>query len=304
MFVPLYDDVEKKRPPIMTSILIALNLMVFVYQTRLLGDDPTGLLYMEFILKWGLQPVDLAKGNYLTIYTCMFLHAGFMHFLGNMIVLWAFSWTLEELLGPFRFLVLYLACGLAAGAAWCAFNWGGTIPCVGASGAIAGVMGAYSIKFGVSTKVRCMLWLFFRPRFFYMPTFLFAAVWVGMQLLGVMGSSTEEGGSGVAWWAHLGGFMAGLIMLPVLNENTRELTSDKDGSLSIVEQPSEEAPSLEPPVSEEPLPIVCLGCEAVLDDSHMIAPKLYRCPNTKCGRLNLDPKALPTKKKPAVAVRS
>lgn len=305
MLIPLYDDVEKRQPPIMTTVLIALNLMVFVYQFRLIADDPTGGAYMEFILKWGLQPVDLAKGNYLTIYTCMFLHAGMMHFVGNMVVLWAFSWTLEELLGPFRFLVMYLACGLAAGGAWAAFNWGGTIPCVGASGAIAGMIGAYSIKFGVYTKVRCMLWLFFRPRFFFMPTFLFAGVWVGMQLLGVMSSSSEEGG-GVAWWAHLGGFFAGLIMLPLLNENTRELKADRDGSLSIADLAEEDArieaekKAIEEAASQ---PIICQTCETPLDDSHMIAPKLYRCPNGKCGRLNMDPKALPPKKQPATAGR-
>lgn len=304
MLLPLYDDVEKKQPPIMTSLLIALNLMVFVYQFRLFADDPTGASSMLFILKWGLQPVDLANGNYLAIYTAMFLHGGFMHFLGNMVVLWAFCWTLEELLGPVRFLVLYLACGLAAGAAWCAFNWGSQIPCVGASGAIAGAMGAYSLKFGISTKVRCMLWLFFRPRFFFVPTFLFAAIWVGMQLLGVMSTSPENGGGGVAWWAHLGGFLAGVIMLPLLNENTRELKTDRDGSLSIAELPSEDAPVVEQAVAPEPMPIVCMGCETTLEDSHMIAPKLYRCPNAKCGRLNLDPKSLPPKKKPVAAGRA
>jgi membrane associated rhomboid family serine protease len=302
MLLPLYDDVEKKQPPIMTSILIALNLMVFVYQCRLIWDDPEGGAYILFILKWGLQPVDLANGNYLTIYTAMFMHAGFTHFLGNMIVLWAFCWTLEELLGPARFLVLYLVCGLAAGGAWAAFNWGSEIPCVGASGAIAGAMGAYSLKFGVSTKVRCMLWLFFKPRFFFVPTFLFAAIWIGMQLLGVMSDSTEEGG-GVAWWAHLGGFLAGVIMLPLLNENTRELKTDRDGSLSIEKLPSEEDQIVEQPTTFEPMPIVCMGCEATLEDSHMIAPKLYRCPNAACGRLNLDPKALPPKKQPATAGR-
>jgi hypothetical protein len=212
------------------------------------------------------------------------------------------SWTLEELLGPFRFLVLYLACGLAAGLAWCYFNWGSDIPCVGASGAIAGALGAYSLKFGVTTKVRCMLWLFFKPHFFYMPTFLFAAVWVGLQLLGVMSSSPE--GGGVAWWAHLGGFFAGVIMLPLLNENTRELKTDRDGSLHIAALPSEEALAAEEDVSFEPIPIVCLGCETTLDDSHMIAPKLYRCPNGSCGRLNLDPKALPPKKKRATVGRA
>ncbi len=306
MFVPLYDDVEKRQPPIMTSVLIALNLMVFVYQFRLIADDPTGLLYMDFILKWGLQPVDLANGNYLTIYTSMFLHAGMTHFVGNMVVLWAFSWTLEEMLGPVRFLVMYLACGLAAGAAWCAFNWGSTIPCVGASGAIAGMIGAYSFKFGVHTKVRCMLWLFFRPHFFYMPTLCFAAVWVGLQLLGVMSSNPEEGG-GVAWWAHLGGFLGGLLMFPLLNENTRELKADRDGSLSIANLAADEARiEAERKAHEEAaaLPIVCQTCETELDDTHLIAPKLYRCPNRQCGRLNIDPKALPPKKQPAVAGRS
>ena len=305
MFVPLYDDVEKRQPPIMTSILIGLNLIVFTYQFRLSLDDPTWESYVNFILDWGLQPTDIARGNYLTAYTCMFIHADFMHFAGNMVVLWAFAWTLEELLGPVRFGIMYLACGLAASGAWCAFNWGSEIPCVGASGAIAGVMGAYAFQFGFATKIRCMLWLFTRPHFFYMSTFWFAGVWVGTQLLGLM--SSQEHGGGVAWWAHLGGFLAGLVMLPLLNENTRELKTDRDGSLSIADLAAEEAAreaELKAHAEAAALPVVCQSCETELEESHLIAPKLYRCPG--CGQLNLDPKALPPKpaKKPMAAGRA
>jgi membrane associated rhomboid family serine protease len=298
MFVPLYDDVEKRKPPIMTGLLLALTLIVFVYQFRLAVDDPTGEAYIDHILKWGLKPVDLANGKYLPLYTSMFLHAGLMHFVGNMVVLWAFAWTLEEFLGPMRFGLLYLASGLAAGGTWCAFNWGSEVPCVGASGAIAGLIGAYSYQFGISTKVRCMLWLFFRPHFFYLSTFWFAAIWVGTQLLGVMRESEHTGG-GVAWWAHLGGFVAGLIMLPLLNENTRKLQTDLDGSLTIADLAAEEAriQAEQKALAEAAaMPVVCQRCETVLEESHLIAPKLYRCPNGKCGQLNLDPASLPPKR--------
>ncbi|MCA9068310.1 MAG: rhomboid family intramembrane serine protease [Planctomycetaceae bacterium] len=304
MFVPLYDDVEKKRPPIMTSVLLALNLFVFIYQFRLSLDDPTWQSYMDFILKWGLKPTHLANGKYLTMYTCMFLHADFMHFAGNMVVLWAFAWTLEEYLGPVRFGVLYLACGLAAGGAWCATNWGSDIPCVGASGAIAGVMGAYVFQFGFSTKLRCMMFLFARLIFFHISTMWFAVIWIGMQILGVMMESPDQPG-GVAWWAHLGGFVAGLVMLPILNANSAQLTEDRDGSLSIANLKEEEARiEAEQKALEEAaaMPIHCQGCESELEESHLIAPTLYRCPG--CGQLNMDPKSLPPAKKPATSGRA
>lgn len=303
MFVPLYDDVDKRRPPIVSSFLIAVNLIVFIYQFRLSLDDPTWKSYVDFIETWGLKPTDVAQGHYLTMYTCMFLHADFMHFIGNMIVLWAFAWTLEEFLGPVRFFVMYLACGLAAGGAWCATNWGSDIPCVGASGAIAGVMGAYVFQFGFATKLRCMMVLFARLIFFNISTMWFAGLWLGTQLLGVMNESPEHAG-GVAWWAHLGGFFAGLIMLPLLNENTRELTADKDGSLSIADLAAEEARlETEQKALEEAAaaPVVCQSCESELEDNHLIAPKLYRCPG--CGQLNMDPTSLPPATKPVVPGR-
>ncbi len=299
MFVPLYDDVDKRRPPIVTVLLIAANLLVFIYQFRLSLDDPTWRSYVKFIETWGAKPTDMAAGNYLTLYTGMFLHADFMHFIGNMVVLWAFSWTLEELLGSVRFGVMYLACGVAAGAAWCACNWGSDVPCVGASGAIAGVMGAYVYQFGFSTKLRCMAVFVSRLVFFNISTMWFAGIWLGTQLLGVINESPDQPG-GVAWWAHLGGFGVGLILLPLLNENTRELKADKDGSLSIADLAAEQAAieaeqqSLTEAAS---LPALCQSCSAELDDSHTIAPKLYRCPD--CGQLNLDPSSLPPKKQAA-----
>jgi membrane associated rhomboid family serine protease len=302
MFVPLYDDVEKRRPPIVSTLLIALNLIVFVYQFRLSLDDPTWRSYFHFIVKWGLKPIDVAHGKYLTMYTCMFLHGDFMHFMGNMVVLWAFAWTLEELLGPVRFFLMYMACGLAAGAAWCYFNWGSDVPCVGASGAIAGVMGAYVFQFGFSTKLRCMVLIFTRLVFFNISTMWFAGIWLGTQLLGVMNDSPDSPG-GVAWWAHLGGFGAGVVMLPLLNENTRQLSADRDGSLAIYDLKEEEARlEAEKKAAEElaAQPVVCQTCETELEDDHLIAPKLYRCPG--CGGLNMDPKALPPKK-PAMAGR-
>jgi membrane associated rhomboid family serine protease len=278
MFIPLYDDVEKKKPPIVTGILLAINLMVFVYQFRLSIDDPTWQSYVDFIVKWGLKPTDLARGKYLTAYTCMFVHADFMHFAGNMVVLWAFAWTLEELLGPVRFGLMYLACGLAAGAAWCGFNWGSNVPCVGASGAIAGVMGAYVYQFGFSTKIRCMVLIFVRLVFFNISTMWFAGIWLGTQILGVINTPADQPG-GVAWWAHLGGFAAGLILLPLINENTRELTSDKDGSLSIADLAAEQAAAEAELKAIEELqsqPVFCQTCETELEESHLIAPKLAK----------------------------
>src|SRR5690606_3409129 len=158
---------------------------------------------------------------------------------------------------------------------WCAFNWGSNVPCVGASGAIAGVMGAYVYQFGFSTKIRCVVLIISRLVFFNISTMWFAAIWVGMQLIGVLNESADQPG-GVAWWAHLGGFAAGLILLPLINENTRELTADKDGSLSIADLAAEQArieAELKAQEEAATMPVHCQSCDTELEETHLIAPK-------------------------------
>ncbi|MGH7127398.1 MAG: rhomboid family intramembrane serine protease, partial [Planctomycetaceae bacterium] len=249
---------------------------------------------------WGLVPKELAQGNVIGLFTSMFLHGDFMHILGNMIALWAFAWTLENLLGSGRFAVLYFVCGLVGGVGQCIGDLDSEIPCIGASGAVAGLMGAYCLTFGVATRMKTLIWIF-RPIVVYVPTCVFAVIWLGMQGLGVLASAPGE--PGVAWWAHLGGFLAGMAMMPLLNTGERRLGRDKDGSLTIAQfaKPgetinSETADALE---EAEPQPELCDYCGTEVTDATAMAPGLFRCPNPACGRLHLA-KA----RRPATPVRS
>ena len=139
-----------------------------------------------------------------------------MHILGNMLMLYAFVHTLESTLGLLPFIACYLLWGLVGGLCQAAMDWGQDIPLVGASGAIAGMIGAYTVLYGYDAKIRCLLWLpiptlIFRPIKIDVPAIVFGLVWIGLQLWDA--SSDPEGMMGVAWFAHIGGFIAGLLLM-------------------------------------------------------------------------------------------
>ena len=203
--IPLRDTVPSARVPVVNYALIAANVAVFLYEASL------GHRMEPFIYAHGLVPRDFGLVDLLT---SMFLHGGLMHLLGNMLYLYIFGDNVEDRLGHGRFLLFYLLCGGAAGAAQAIANPQSTIPMVGASGAIAGVLGAYFLFFP-SARVLTLVPIFIFFQTFEIPAVFFLFGWFVWQLgfgFATIGART----GGVAFFAHVGGFLAGMFLGPVL----------------------------------------------------------------------------------------
>lgn len=206
MFFPVGDDpVEGDHKPMFAYAFLAVNVMIYLYQLSLPMPDCEA-----FMNHFGAIPAEITSGkDYFSLFTSMFLHAGFMHILGNMLFLWVFADNIEALVGNANFVIFYLIGGLVASAIHIVFNWTSPIPTVGASGAIAAVLGAYIILYPKSKiKVRFLL---FKP--FTMSALAFLGIWFAQNLfsgLGSLGPESAQSG-GVAWWAHIGGFVFGVI---------------------------------------------------------------------------------------------
>lgn len=205
MIFPYGDDqVKGGHFPLFSYTLIAVNLAVFLFEVSL----PLSLRE-AFLMKYAAIPTHILQGeDFYTLFTSMFLHGGWMHLIGNMLFLWVFADNIEALSGSFKFLIFYFLGGLLAHAAHIYFNATSVVPTVGASGAISAVMGAYLMLFPRS-RVRVLFFVF--P--FGIPAFIFLFVWIFQQLLNGQASlhvATAES-SGVAWWAHIGGFAFGVL---------------------------------------------------------------------------------------------
>jgi membrane associated rhomboid family serine protease len=217
--LPLGDDREPGGPAaIVTIALIALNVLAFFVEL----SQPSGGALQSFIEAWGVVPREYSAGRDLapsiplpfwsTLVTSMFLHGGWAHLGGNMLFLWIFGDNIERRLGHARFLAFYLACGLAAGLAHILFNIHSTMPTVGASGAISGVMGGYLLLFP-NNRVRVMT----QGGITAVPAFVMLGLWILMQFISQLGSITDAGETGgVAYLAHIGGFVAGLVLVTVM----------------------------------------------------------------------------------------
>jgi len=214
--LPLRDVNPTRHFPLMTIILIAINVLVFIYEL-ILGPQLEG-----FVQSWAIIPYEITHGVdlppasiqpiYLTLITAMFLHGGFVHIAGNMLFLWIFGNNIEDAMGSLRFLVFYLLCGLAAAFAQIAVGPNSDVPNIGASGAIAGVLGAYLLLFP-RAEVQTLVFLGFFVRLVRLPALLFLGLWFVLQLFsGVAGLGMEAMG-GVAWFAHIGGFIAGIVLI-------------------------------------------------------------------------------------------
>lgn len=205
---PLGDDNEGARGlPVMTVVLIILNVLVFLYEMTL--DPAQGGELEKFIRQYGVIPAEIQHGqDWFTLITSMFVHGGLAHIGGNMLFLWVFGDNIERRWGSLLFVVVYFGTGLAASLAHIAFNSGSEIPSVGASGAISGVLGAYILLYPMN-RIRVLLGYFVTA----VPAFLFLGIWFMSQLingLATLGPETAQT-SGVAVWAHIGGFVAGAI---------------------------------------------------------------------------------------------
>lgn len=217
MLFPIGDDnVKGGYYPIVSYTFLALNILVFILEMN------QGHRLEQFIATYGAIPVEITHGERLyTLFTSMFLHGSIGHIVGNMLFLWIFADNIEAVIGSVRFLIFYLAGGLIAHAAHIFFNMDSPIPTVGASGAIAAVMGAYMIMFPQS-RVKVLLLIF--P--FRVPALLFLGFWIFSQFQSGVGSlqvNTAET-DGIAYWAHIGGFVFGAVRgFPFRNEYVRNL---------------------------------------------------------------------------------
>jgi rhomboid family protein len=228
--IPLRDDVPSRSTPFVTIALVGLNVAVFLYQLSLgLSGDVSGRGAAEaFVMEFGAVPCRLTgvcgspddfPSPLLTIITSMFLHGGLLHVGGNMLYLWIFGDNVEDILGHGRFLLFYLLSGLAAAVAQTFSAPRSHIPMIGASGAISGVLGAYLIVFPYASILTLVMFGFF-IRFVHVPAMIVLGFWVVLQLLnGYLTLSVSTGGAetgGVAWFAHIGGFLAGIVLLFLL----------------------------------------------------------------------------------------
>ena len=214
---PIGDENHGARgKPVVTISLVAINALVFIYQMGLPVDE-----LQRFVFEYGMIPAEIERGqDYFTLLTSMFVHGGFGHIFGNMLFLWIFGDNIEQRFGPVLYLLFYLGCGLAASYAHLVTNSGSTVPSVGASGAISGVMGAYVLLYPLN-PVRVLVWFW---GIFYVPAYLFLGIWFLTQLMNgliELQVATAQT-SGVAFWAHIGGFVAGVAAGAVLGAIRRE----------------------------------------------------------------------------------
>jgi membrane associated rhomboid family serine protease len=213
--IPLRDVIPSRTFPIFTIAFIILNSLAFLYEQSL----PTQTLE-HFIYAYGVVPVEF---DGLTLVTSTFLHAGWAHFLGNMLFLWIFGDNVEDRLGHMRYAAFYLLCGAAAGLAHVYMNPVSTIPTIGASGAIAGIMGGYFVLYPQS-RVLALVPLFFYFEVVEVPAIVFLGLWFLMQFfygVGSMAVRTAVEAGGVAFWAHIAGFVAGAAGVLLLRKPSR-----------------------------------------------------------------------------------
>jgi membrane associated rhomboid family serine protease len=213
---PLRDTQPSYSRPVVTILLIVVNTIAFLYEVSL--DDYSR---NDFIAQFGLIP---ARFHFSAVLTSMFLHGGWMHLIGNMWFLWIFGDNIEDVLGHSKYLIFYLLCGCAAAMTQVLFNAGSRLPMVGASGAIAGVMGAYLIKFPHS-RIVTLVFVFIFITTIEVPAVLMLLYWFFIQLfsgVGTIGYSHLSQG-GTAFFAHVGGFIAGMILINVMGARPKYL---------------------------------------------------------------------------------
>jgi membrane associated rhomboid family serine protease len=211
--IPLRDVIPSRTTPVVTMGLIALNAVIFLYEQTLTDNQ-----LERFVLTYGLVPSDF---TWVNVTTSMFLHGGWGHFVGNMLYLWIFGDNVEDRLGHVRFVVFYLLCGALAALGQTLFNPGSSVPMIGASGAISGVLGAYIVMFPHS-RVLTLVPIIFFIQLIEIPAVILLGFWFVMQLFSGLGSLGRADIGGVAFWAHAVGFVAGLALVGVFRRPERQ----------------------------------------------------------------------------------
>jgi len=210
MFFPYKDDNPRILFPFVTYTIIGINSLVFIYQYLILPPESLG----HIISTYALTP---AAPSVITVFTSMFMHGGLMHIIFNMWFLWIFGDNIESVLGHKRYVLFYLLCGVGAALAQIQINTGSHIPMVGASGAIAGVLGAYLIRFPRAT-VHVLVILIIFITFIRVPAMVVIGIWFLSNLTAGLGTLGIEETGGTAWFAHLGGFVSGLVLNQVFKQ--------------------------------------------------------------------------------------
>jgi membrane associated rhomboid family serine protease len=203
--IPLKDENPAKNFPFFTLLFLALNIMVFIYGFYL-PVHPSVLYAKYALIPYQLvhSPVDA----YPTLFTAMFMHAGIWHLGGNMLYLWIFGNNIEDVLGKFRFILFYFVCGTIAALGHVATDMNSQIPMVGASGAISGILGAYLVLFPFA-RIKTFIFLGFFWTITRIPAIVLLLVWIGLQIW----NSVSTGTGNTAWFAHIGGFIAGVLLI-------------------------------------------------------------------------------------------
>jgi len=212
--LPIRDTIESKNYPVVNTTIIAVNVLFYLIQLAQGGQSD------RFIILYGLIPARYSVPEIaahfsfvqqvVSLFSFMFLHGGFWHLFGNMWTLYIFGDNVEDRLGPFRYLTFYILCGLASGISHLVINWHSQVPTIGASGAIAGVMGAYFILYP-GARILTLIPIIIIPYFVELPAFVFLGIWFLIQFFSAAGVSAHSGG--IAWWAHIGGFIFGMVFL-------------------------------------------------------------------------------------------
>ncbi|MCF8110195.1 MAG: rhomboid family intramembrane serine protease [Desulfobacteraceae bacterium] len=252
--IPIRDTIPAKHYPVVTHVLIGVNVLVFLIQ---LGH---GSQFQEFVITYGLVPArytlaDVAvrftfAQQVISLFSFMFLHGGFFHLIFNMWSLYIFGDNVEDHLGSAYFLVFYIAAGLVSGLFHFITDPVSTVPVIGASGAIAGVMGAYFILYPHS-RVLTLIPIFFIPFFVEIPAFFFLGLWFVLQLLSAAGAHAQQ--AGIAWWAHIGGFVFGVAALKMFAFLPSDRTKQGYHRRGIRRKTSDRLQVIRPPAGESSL---------------------------------------------------
>ncbi|MBW1725815.1 MAG: rhomboid family intramembrane serine protease [Deltaproteobacteria bacterium] len=215
--IPIRDTIPSKNYPVVNHTIIGINVVLYLFEMSQ-GADLNRFIYI-----YGLVPARysvpqvaayFSTGQQLfSLLSFMFLHGGFFHLLGNMWFLYIFGDNIEDRLGPFRYIAFYLLCGITSGLSHLVLNLHSNMPTIGASGAVAGVMGAYLILHP-HAKILTLIPIIIIPWFIEIPAFFFLGLWFVLQFLNATG--THGGAGGIAWWAHIGGFVFGIVFLKIL----------------------------------------------------------------------------------------
>jgi membrane associated rhomboid family serine protease len=211
MFIPIKDLNPRRTYPVVNALLILTNVIVFLYQSTLSHRQSDAFVLANATIpnhiRLALNGHGSLEAGLLTIITSMFLHGGFLHIAGNMLFLWIFGDNVEDYFGHFPYLLFYFVCGIGSGLAHILFNFHSSLPALGASGAISGVMGAYIILYP-RAQVLTLVFIFFIP----IPAFIILGYWFLLQFVAGVSTVGASATGGVAWWAHIGGFLLGMVI--------------------------------------------------------------------------------------------